>query len=114
MVSATVGNNNQAPLILGVNPDVVPLVLGQNNIQTFSLQIKDTDSPSVSYTITSSTGAVTPINGILSDSTKLTSGQAFIYFTYFTPNSSAGLSDITVTLNDGNTVIVKQIPTYIF
>ncbi|MDD2745298.1 MAG: hypothetical protein PHU93_02055, partial [Candidatus Gracilibacteria bacterium] len=114
MVSATVGNNNKAPEILAVDPNTVPVVLGKNKIQTFSVQIKDTDSPSVSYTITAGTGATTPINGTITDTVALTSGQAFINFTYFTPPNKAGSSNITVTLNDGSTVIVKQISTYIF
>jgi len=114
LVSATVGNNNKAPEILAINPNTIPVVLGKNKIQTFSVQVKDADSASVSYTITAGTGAVTPINGTLSDTDDLISGNAFIYFTYFTPPNKAGTSNITVTLNDGSTVIVKQISTYIY
>lgn len=114
MVSAIVGSGNTAPEILGVNPDTVPVVLKNNTIQTFSLRVRDSDSPSVSYTITSSTGATSPINGALTNTGELTTGQAYVYFTYFAPSSKAGTSNITVTLNDGTAVIVKNISTYIY
>jgi len=113
MVSATVWGGNQAPVILSVNPSSVPVVLRRSAIQTFSIQVRDTDSPSVSYTITAGTGATNPINGTLTNTGALATGQSYIYFTYFTPPSRARTSNITVTLNDGSTVVVKNISIYI-
>lgn len=114
MVSAIVGTGNNASEILAVNPNTVPVVLRRNTVQTFSVQVRDLDSPSVSYTVTAGTGAVSPINGTLTNTGELTTGQAFVYFTYFAPAGKAGTSDITVTLNDGTAVNVKNISIYIY
>lgn len=113
-VSATVGSGNRAPEILAVNPNNIPVVLKKGTIQTFSLQVRDTDSPSVSYTITAGTGATNPINGTLTNTGELSTGKSYVYFTYFAPLNKAGTSNITVTLNDSTTVVVKNISIYIY
>jgi hypothetical protein len=114
MVSAIVGTGNSASEILAVNPNTVPVVLRKNTIQTFSAQVRDLDSPSVSYTVTAGTGSVSPINGTLTNTGELTTGQAYVYFTYFSPPGKAGSSNITLTLNDGTAVIVKNISIFVY
>lgn len=114
MVSAVVGTGNAYPEVLAVNPNTVPVVLGKGTIQTFSVQVRDTDSSSVSYTITAGTGATNPISGTLGNATDLASGQAYVYFTYYAPTNKAGSSNITVTLNDGSAVVVKNIGIYVY
>jgi len=113
-VSAVVGTGNAYPEVLAVNPNTVPVVLGKGTIQTFSVQVRDTDSPSVSYTITAGTGATNPISGTLSNAGQLAAGNAYVYFTYYAPSNKAGSSNIAVTLNDGSAVVVKNIGIYVY
>lgn len=113
-VSAIVGSAVAPPQVLGINPDFSPVVLPKWSIQTFALQVEDTDSASITYTITAGTGATNPLSGTYSNTALLNSGQAYIYFTYFSPSTKAGSSNITVTLNDGTAVVVKTISTYIY
>lgn len=114
MVSAVVGTGNAYPEVLAVNPNTVPVVLGKGTIQTFSVQVRDTDSASVTYTITAGTGATNPISGTLNNATDLANGEAYAYFTYYAPANKAGSSNITVTLNDGSAVVVKNIGIYVY
>ena len=114
VVSAIVGNPSNPPQVLSVRPSASPVVLSKGGLQTFAVQIQDLDSSSVTYTITAGTGATNPIGGTYSNTALLASGQAYLYFTYFSPATKAGTSNITVTLNDGTSVIVKTIGTYIY
>lgn len=114
MVSAIVGSPSNPPQVLGVDPNSDPIVLQGGSIQTFAVQIQDLDSPSITYTITSGTGANNPVSGTYSNTSLLASGQAYVYFTYFAPQSKAGSSNITITLNDGTAVVVRNIGIYVY
>lgn len=116
-VSARVSVINNKPRIVSVIPSFSPVVLGRNNIQTFSIQINDIEWDPISYTITPQYGAVTPISWTISDSTKLQNSEAFINFTYLSTSKvwELWISKITITLNDGiNSISTQEIDIYTF
>ncbi|MCP4523692.1 MAG: hypothetical protein GY828_05775 [Candidatus Gracilibacteria bacterium] len=116
-VSARVSVANNKPELVSITPGYSPVVLGQNSVQSFSLQIRDIEGDSLSYTITPDYGATSPISGTITDTTKLQNAEAFINFTYLSSSdiSEIGASKITITLNDGvNPVVIKEIDVYIF
>ena len=116
-VSARVWVINNKPEIVSITPSFSPIVLGQNTVQSFSLQIKDLEWDNISYTITPDVGATSPISGNITNVDRLQNSNAFINFSYLSTNKSSenGASQITVTLNDGiNDIVIKEIDLYIF
>jgi hypothetical protein len=116
-VSARVSVANNKPQVVSVTPSFSPVVLGQNNIQAFSIQVQDVEWDNITYTITPQYGSASPISWTMSDSTKLQNAEAFINFTYLSTSQSAELwaSKITLTLNDGvNPIFIKEIDIYTF
>lgn len=116
-VSARVSVANNKPEIISVTPSFTPVVMGQNVVQLFSIQIKDIEWDNITYTITPDYGATSPISWTISNSTKLQNSEAFIDFTYLSSSEVSELwaSKITLTLNDWvNPVTIKEIDLYIF
>lgn len=116
-VSANVSVVNNQPEVVSVTPNFSPIVMGQNVVQSFSIQLKDVEWDNITYTITPDYGATSPISGIISNVTKLQNSEAFINFTYLSSNevSEIGSSKITITLNDWiNPVTIQEIDLYIF
>lgn len=116
-VSARVSVANNKPQVISITPRFTPVVMGQNVVQLFSIQIKDVEWDNITYTITPDYGATSPISGTISNSTKLQNSEAFIDFTYLSSSEASELwaSKITLTLNDGiNPVTIKEIDLYIF
>lgn len=116
-VSARVSVINNKPEVVSITPSFSPVVLGQNSIQAFSIQVQDVEWDNITYTITPQYGAATPISWTISDSIKLQNAEAFINFTYLSTSESAELwaSKITLTLNDGvNPIFIQEIDIYTF
>ncbi len=116
-VSAKVVVANNIPEVISISPNFSPVVIWQNNVQSFSLRLKDVEWDNITYTITPDYWATSPISWIITNSTKLQNGEAFIDFTYLSSNkpTEVGASQITITLNDGiNPITVKEIDLYIF
>lgn len=116
-VSANVSVTNNQPEIISITPSFSPVVMWQNVVQWFSIQLKDIEWDNITYTITPEYWANSPISWTISNSTKLQNSQAFINFTYLSSNEVSELwaSKITITLNDGiNPITVKEIDLYIF
>jgi hypothetical protein len=114
-VYAIVWNPNATPVILQIIPSFDPIVIKRNSIQNFTLALKDIDSTSVNYTITSLSGSNFPINWSFTDAVNLIAWTANLNFTYFSPNSKVTNETITVTIddNDGN-IISKTINLYVY
>jgi len=116
-VSANVSVVNNQPEIISITPSFSPVVIWQNVVQLFSIQLKDIEWDNITYTITPEYWANSPISWTISNSTKLQNSEAFINFTYLSSNEVSELwaSKITITLNDGiNPITVKEIDLYIF
>jgi hypothetical protein len=111
-IYATVGLTNQPPVVTSVNPSTSPTLVERNSYQNYSLQLSDSDSTSILYTISTSSGAVIPSSGTV----PLTAGSAQVNFTYFAPSYKARLVPVYVTLDDqsGNPPIVKQVDVYVY
>lgn len=97
-VTAFVGLSNMPAIVSSVTPNSDPIVVPALERQAVSLSISDPDSPSLSYTITASSGAVSPENGTVS----VVGGSATVGFTYYAPSNKAKFVPVTVTLNDGS------------
>jgi hypothetical protein len=116
-VSARVSVANNKPEVVSITPSFSPVVMWQNTVQSFSIQIKDVEWDNITYTITPDYGATSPISWTISDATKLQNAEAFIDFTYLSSNevSEIWASKITITLNDWvNPVSIQEIDLYIF
>ena len=116
-VSAKVVVANNRPEIISITPNFSPVVIWQNNVQSFSMRLKDIEWDNITYTITPDYWATSPISWVISNSTRLQNGDAFIDFTYLSSNKpwELGTSKITITLNDGvNPITIKEIDLYIF
>lgn len=116
-VSARVSVANNKPEVISITPSFSPVVMWQNTVQSFSIQIKDVEWDNITYTITPDYGATSPISWTISDTTKLQNAEAFIDFTYLSSNevSEIWASKITITLNDWvNPVSIQEIDLYIF
>jgi hypothetical protein len=116
-VTANVSVANNKPEIVSITPSFSPVVMWQNVVQSFSIQLKDVEWDNITYTITPDYGANSPISGTINNATKLQNSEAFINFTYLSSNeiSEIGSSKITITLNDGtNPVTIQEIDLYIF
>lgn len=116
-VSARVGVVNKSPSIVSIAPRYSPVVIKNNSVQLFFMQIADLDGDTVTYTVTPENWAVAPLNGTLSNATQLQNGNWYINFIYLSSSNSAHLwtSQVTVTLNDGvNPIVIKKIDIYTF
>jgi hypothetical protein len=116
-VTARVSVANNQPSVVSITPSFSPVVMGQNVVQSFSIQIKDVEWDNITYTITPDYGATSPISWTITNSTKLQNSEAFIDFTYLSSSEVSELwaSKITLTLNDWvNPVSIKEIDLYIF
>lgn len=116
-VTANVTVANNKPEIVSITPRFSPVVMGQNVVQSFSIQLKDIEWDNITYTITPDYGGTSPISGTITNATKLQNAQAFINFIYLSSNEVTELwsSKITLTLNDWvNPVTIKEIDLYIF
>ncbi len=116
-VSANVSIVNNQPEIVSITPSFSPVVMWQNVVQWFSIQLKDIEWDNITYTITPEYWANSPISWTITNATKLQNSEAFINFTYLSSNEVSELwaSKITITLNDGiNPITVKEIDLYIF
>ncbi len=116
IVTAIVWNQNQAPVVITVNPSDDPRMLKVSKIQRYSIYFNDNEKDTVSYTITSPDWYIYPANGTISSFDS--SSWAYINFTYSSPASAPvwNLSSITITLNDWVwwNVITKKLNTYIY
>lgn len=116
-VTARVSVANNVPEVVWISPSFSPVVLWQNKVQLFSIQVRDLESDAITYTITPQYWATSPISGTISSSPQLQNGTAFINFVYLSSSNPSELwvSTITITLNDGvNPVQTEEIDLYIF
>ena len=114
VVSATVGNIKPPPVVISVDPNSDPKLLGTSEVQRFSLYYQDADRDPVTFTVTPQDGFVAPLSGHVSKNTYDSSSGAYIHFTYRAPDRAVGTSEVTVTLNDGSNVTTKVIGLYIY
>jgi len=75
-VSANVTAGNNKPEIVSITPKFSPVVMWQNIVQTFSIQLKDIEWDNLSYTITPEYGATSPISWTISNITKLQNAES--------------------------------------
>jgi len=114
-VYAIVWNPNATPIIMQTIPSFDPIVIKRNSIQNFSLVLKDIDSSTINYTITSLGGSNFPINWNFTDAVSLTAGTANLNFTYFSPNYKKTDETITLTVDDNDwNIITKTINLYVY
>lgn len=114
-VYAVVWGGNVTPKILSTTPNFDPVVIKRNSLQNFSIQINDPDSNSITYTITPSDGSVLPTSWTITDPVNLQAWQAYLNFTYISPNIKVPGWTITITLNDWSwEVITKIINLYVY
>ncbi len=110
-VSAIVGLANTPPLVTSVDPNLDPITVAKSTSQAVSVTVSDPDSPSIAYTVTTSSGAVLPQNGTV----PVVGGSATVGFTYYAPPSKARLVPVTLTFNDGtNTPTVRTVNMYVY
>lgn len=108
-VSATVWNVDIAPIITRVNPNSNPRILQANNLQAYSISIKDTDTDTIYYTITPKYGYTSHISW----SIEINQTGTF-NFLYLAPDWNYTDEKITVTINDWTNVITKTLNLYIY
>lgn len=116
-VSANVTVANNKPEVVSITPRFSPVVMWQNIVQSFSIQLKDVEWDNITYTITPDYGATSPISGKITNATKLQNAQAFINFNYLSSSEiwEQWSSQITITLNDWiNPITIRKIDLYIF
>ncbi|EKD65973.1 MAG: hypothetical protein ACD_49C00072G0010 [uncultured bacterium (gcode 4)] len=114
-VYAIVWNPNNQPIIMQTIPSFDPIVIKRNSIQNFSLVLKDIDSSTINYTITSLDGSNFPINWNFTDAVNLTAWTANLNFTYFSPNYKKTDETITLTVDDNDwNIITKTINLYVY
>lgn len=114
IVSAIVWNQNSAPIIMSVNPDSNPRILKTNRTQSYTLYFRDNEKDNVSYTITPLNGYTTPISGSISPADYDSNNWAYINFLYLAPPTAYTNESIIVTINDGNSIVSKQLNLYVY
>ena len=114
IISAVVGNINQAPVITQITPNWTTELLAANSLQNFSLTFMDNENNHIYYTITTETDwwYTSPISGEISQS-DYNWNLANIDFT-FLAWTTIWDKTITITLNDWPNVIFKDINVYIY
>ena len=107
---------NYSPTVLSVTPNGNPEILAASSMQNFSLNFKDQEKDSTTYTITpaASGGSSSPTSGTINTWDFETNSWATISFTYSAPSSAVWNKAITVTLNDGTNVVSYDINLYIY
>ncbi|MFB0964248.1 MAG: hypothetical protein QMC36_00835, partial [Patescibacteria group bacterium] len=98
-VSAVVGPLAKPPIVQSVTPALPVITVLKNSSQNVSLAILDQDSPggNIAYTVSVSTGAVVPHNGLAPIAAD---GTSRVDFTYYSPSYKAKLVPVTITLDD--------------
>lgn len=114
IVSAIVWNQNSAPLIMSVNPDSNPRILKTNRTQSYTLYFRDNEKDFVSYTITPQNWYTTPISGTINSSDYDNNSWAYINFLYLAPPTAYANESIIVTINDGTSIVSKQLNLYVY
>jgi len=114
-VTATV-DTNQAPILNKIIPSYSPIVVKWNTIQSFSMLVKDVEWGPVNYMITPETWkwSVDVLTWTLSNTDRLKSWEATIYFKYLAPSGYTWYTKIIVTLNDWTSVTPLDIELYIY
>lgn len=112
IVSAVVWLGNQWPVIIDVNPDANPWIIGTNKTQNYTLTFKDNEEDTVTYTITPNSWFSNPISWTISSYDN--NWLAYINFVYLSPAIRDPNETITVTINDWTTTISKTLNLYIY
>lgn len=118
IVSAVVWTDNHSPVILSVNPNSNPRILATNKTQSYTIYFRDDEKDQITYTITPDNWFANPISGTILSSNYDTASWAYINFLYLSPATSNISSNpnekIIVTINDGVTVVKKELNLYIY
>lgn len=108
LVYAIVGNINSAPVITDMIPEWVGTwtiaVSIEYGFQDFDITLADSESDTITYTITTQYGTTDKISGQILPS-EYNNNFAF---TYFTPSIEI-IDTITITFNDWSNVISREI-----
>ena len=101
---------------MSVSPSSDPKLLARNKIQNYTLYFRDDEKDTVTYTITPVSGYTNPISGTISPGSYDTASGAYINFTYLAPATvpAPNPTTVTVTLNDGTSLISKDIRLLIY
>lgn len=114
IVSAIVGTQNYAPLILEVLPNSDPRILKVNKTQSYTLYFRDDEKDEVYYTITPNTWFSNPISGTISSTHYDSNSGAYINFLYLAPPNPNAWESIIVTIDDGSNLISKKLNLFIY
>ncbi len=114
VVSAIVWNQNSAPIIISINPDSNPRILKTNRTQSYTLYFRDNEKDFVSYTITPKNWYTTPISGTIKSSDYDNNNWAYINFLYLAPATAYPDENVTVTINDGTSIVSKELNLYVY
>lgn len=110
------------PSMLWVSPSYTPVVIAQNTVQYFSINIRDADfseadNHTIYYTITPDNGSTSIISGELDTESDIVAWKWQIDFAYLAWSVS-GSQNITLTFTDSDdtsdTQIVKTIALYVY
>lgn len=114
VVSAIVWNVNNAPIIISVTPNSDPRILKTNRTQSYSIYFRDNEKDTITYTITPQNWYTNPISGTITAADYDSNNGTYIHFLYLSPASAFPNESIIVTINDGSTIISKQLNLYIY
>ena len=118
-VTALVGNVDIESVLFVNSPvdfsdvsHVEPLAL--NSSLSFSINIKDSDSSSLYYTITPNLGVSSVSNGVIDNSSLSASGNN-LSFSYISPSSGSGsLETITIVVSDGSNIVSRNLSIFLY
>ncbi len=99
-----------------MSPSSDPKLLARSKIQNYTLYFRDDEKDSVTYTITPVDGFTNPISGSVGSVSYDTASGAYINFTYLSPATipAPNPTTVTVTLNDGTSLVSKDIHLLIY
>lgn len=115
-MTAIVGVGNHSPIIVSLSPGSDPKLLARSKIQNYTLYFRDDEKDTVTYTITPASGYTNPISGTINSASYDAGSGAYVNFTYLAPSSIpvTNPTTVTVTLNDGTSLVNRDIHLFIY